>query len=310
MALVPEIDRLLDMDVDNVREVRRFLSNDAPDSLEIMNQAAVNYTTATRAFGQGIEDPWTELSEKMGALSVTDIPQLLVLLDGPVPKGHSRLFAEASEALDRHFSLENRSMLLARLGVLYGTAVADFMRMRVTAPLGYMRVQCESLALMKLMCDDPSIAREWRFIKSHADGRAFFGRHQGSVKATLRRFELEFAYNNASSTALHSRFAGMVLGLRTSTSAGGSRITQRIEVVAQELHPDNPDLFILMLFHCFRVQERILRHLSQACPEISDRLFLETRVPQFSRLVEQLYQNFVKRRPDLARQYFDAEDSA
>ncbi len=51
MALVPEIDRLLDMDLDNVREVRRFLSNDAADSLEIINQAAVNYRIATRAFG-------------------------------------------------------------------------------------------------------------------------------------------------------------------------------------------------------------------------------------------------------------------
>jgi len=46
--------------------------------------------------------------------------------------------------------------------------------MRLTAPLGYMRLQCESIALLKLMSEDFSITQQWVNIQSDKDGKAFF----------------------------------------------------------------------------------------------------------------------------------------
>ena len=54
MALIPEIDRLLECDEENVREARRFLSEFSTDIPEALNQAAVLFATARRAFAQGL----------------------------------------------------------------------------------------------------------------------------------------------------------------------------------------------------------------------------------------------------------------
>jgi hypothetical protein len=76
-----------------------------------------------------------------------------------------------------------------------------------------------------------------------------------------------------------------------------------VKVKAQELDPDNPDLFLLIVLHVLRVQDRILRHLRTACPEINDRLLIETRIPAFARAVDALYTEFGRRRLDLVERY-------
>lgn len=307
MALVPEIDRLLDIDAENVREIRRFLSEVAPESLEVLNQAAVHFKTAARAFADGLGEHWSEPAAKAAAAGFEDSDRIFSMPDLPPVPGKEAEHADAVAALHSFLSRENRGMLLARVGVLYATSVADLMRMRVTAPLGYIRIQCETLAVMKLMLDKPAIAREWRLIETHEEGRAFMNAHQQEVKQVLRDWNLAWAYDNASSTALHCRFAGTALGLRVNSSCDGSRITQNIEVVAQEIQPDNPDLFLLTIFHCLRVQERILSRLHEACPEITDALFIETRVPMFARSVDRLFETLARRRPDLAGRYQEEE---
>jgi hypothetical protein len=303
MALIPEIDKLLACDEENVRETRRFLSESSHDLPEALNQAAVLYSTANRSFGQGLADHFRELAAEIDALGVNTIDELEAKLETPAPTGQEAAYVQALDVLNRYYDREYRGILLVRLGILYATAVADLLRMRVTGPLGYVRVQCESLALMNLMRTNPALAREWRHLLTEADGKAFYKNHQQAVKAELRTFDLEFAYDNASSTALHSRFSGATLGLEVSSQVIDGKIIQEVKVKAQELDPDNPDLFLLIVLHVLRVQDRILRHLRTACPEINDRLLIETRIPAFARAVDALYTEFGRRRLDLVERY-------
>jgi len=303
MALIPEIDKLLECDEQNIRETRRFLSKFSSDLPEALNQAAVVFGTASRAFGQGLPDHFRELACEIGAFSLSTISELESKLEGAVRAGQEAAFARATDVLNRYYERESRGVLLARLGVLYATAAADLLRMRVTGPLGYVRVQCESLALMKLMRDTPAVAREWRNVLTEADGKAFYRKYQPSVKNELRNFELEFAYDNASSTALHSRFSGAALGLEVTSHTVDGKIIQDVKVKAQELDPDNPDVFLLVVLHVLRVQDRLLKHVPSTCPEIHDPTLVDTRIPEFSRSVDSLYDQFGKRRPDLVERY-------
>jgi len=303
MALIPEIDKLLACDEENIKETRRFLSDFSGDLPEALNQAAVLYATAGRCFGQGLPDHFRALAAEIAAFGLNTIAELEAKLDAPAPAGQEAAHRQALDVLNRYYDRESRGILLARLGVLYATAVTDLLRMRVTGPLGYVRIQCESLALMNLMRKNPALAREWRHILTEANGKAFYNAHQRSVKAELRAFALEFAYDNASSTALHSRFSGAALGLEVSSQVVNGKIIQDIKVKAQELDPDNPNLFLLIVLHVLRVQERILRSLPTTCPEIDDRLLIDKRIPAFNQAVDALYEQFGRSEPDLVKRY-------
>lgn len=303
MALIPEIDRLLQADEDNVRAIKCFLSDFSPDTLEVLNQAAVLYDTACRAFSQGLYDHFRELETEISALGLSTFDEFVEKLSGSVPPGQEAQYDRATEVLNRYFEREGRRVLLARLGVLYGTAVADLLRMRITAPLGYVRIQCESLALMQLMHTTPAVAREWMEIKTEAQGKTFFRTHQSAVKKVLRSFNLEFAYNNASSIALHSRFAGVAFGTAVTSQVVDGKIIQEMKVKAQEFDSHNPDPFLLIVLHVLRVQGRILVRLAEMNREIDDPLLLETRIPQFINAVDALYKTFERRRPDLVARY-------
>jgi hypothetical protein len=55
MSLMPDIDRLLETDERNVREMRRFFAGFQGLS-ELLNEASDLYQTCSRAFGQALND--------------------------------------------------------------------------------------------------------------------------------------------------------------------------------------------------------------------------------------------------------------
>jgi hypothetical protein len=140
---IPDIDQLLNADEANVRTMREVLAGVSADLPRLLNEASVLYTTCSRSFGQGG-------SEYLRAM-ISD--------------------RNAREELKASLI---RGLLLNEIGGLYAMAVADFLRMRVTAPYAYVRLQCESLALMKLMRQNPGIAEEWVAIETDDQGKRFF----------------------------------------------------------------------------------------------------------------------------------------
>ena len=132
MSQMPDIDGLLEADEKNVREMHKLFA-DYQDLPELLNEVSVLYTTCNRAFGQTLTHEINSLPD--------DIP-----FDSPV--------------VAKVLAKRQRGLLFTRIGVLYGAAIADLLRMRLTAPLGYIRLQCESIALIKLMSENSSIAQQ------------------------------------------------------------------------------------------------------------------------------------------------------
>jgi len=215
---MPEIDRLLAADEANVQTMRRVFADYSPALAELLNTAVELYQTGNRAFGQTLSNETRGISP-----------------DGP--------------AVERIQAIWLRGLLLTRIGVLYSTAVADLLRMRLTTPLGCVRLQCESLALVKLMSKDPAVAHQWMGIQTDQEGRAFFRRYQGRLKAILEGYALAETYDQTSGVALHSRFIGVARGYRTARRQDGHRIIQSESILAQEFDGKNPDLFMVQVFN-------------------------------------------------------------
>jgi hypothetical protein len=255
MSQMPDIESLLEADEKNVREMQKVFA-DYGELPQLLNEAMVLYTTCNRALGQA-------LSQEASALP------------HDLPPDKSAIVAEFT-------AKHQRGLLFTRVGVLYGTAVADLLRMRLTAPLGYVRLQCESIALLKLMAEDSSIIQQWVNIQTDKEGAAFYKKYQKRVMDILQKYNLSDAYNQASGAALHSRFIGVAQGYKSARREDGLRITQEHRINVQEFDPENPHRFMLrVIFTVLRVQALILANLKDALPEINDKLLLETRIPQF-----------------------------
>jgi hypothetical protein len=202
---------------------------------ELLNTASVLYNTCCRAFGQTVSD-------EMGGL----------------------VDSLASEKMK--VTLQ-RGLLLARIGVLYTTAVTDFLRMRLTIPLVCVRLQCESLALIKLMFENPLVAQEWMRILTDNDGRVFFRQYQARLKSILEAYSLAEVYDQTSGEALHSRFIGLARAYRTTHHNDGYCETESHLISAQEFDPQEADYFMVQVFHVLRIQGQIFTSLKDAAPE-------------------------------------------
>ena len=279
MSQMPDIDSLLEADEKNVREMQKLFA-DYQGLPELLNEAVVLYKTCNRAFGQALSQ------------EVSSLPH-----DLPLDKG-----LIVAEFMAKH----QRGLLFTRIGVLYGTAVADLLRMRLTAPLGYVRLQCESIALLKLMSEDSSIVQQWVNIQTDKDGTAFYRKYQKRVMEILRTYNLSDTYNQTSGSALHSRFIGLAQGYKSARYEDGLRVIQEHRINVQEFDPESPHRFMMrVIFIVLRVQALILASLKDAIPEISDKLLLETRIPQFiervNRFLELARVHFAQYFPDVTK---------
>src|SRR5262249_27179543 len=199
MSQMPDIDRLLEVDGKNVRAMQKVFAG-YQGLPELLNEAVVLHQTCSRALEQALRHESHH--------QPYDLP-----LDSPITAGvEAKLF---------------RSFLFARLGNLYAAAVADLLRMRLTAPLGYVRLLCESIALLKLMAEDASILQQWVNIQSDQDGKTFFQKYQKQVRHVLSAYNLAEAYNQASGSAVHCRFIGVARGYQSIRQTDGLRSIDR-----------------------------------------------------------------------------------
>src|SRR5262249_35838303 len=102
MSQMPDIESLLEADEKNVREMQKVFT-DYGELPQLLNEVMVLYTTCNRAFGQAVSQ------------EVSDLPRDLPPDKSPI----------VAELMAKH----QRGLLFTRIGVLYGTAVADLLRM-------------------------------------------------------------------------------------------------------------------------------------------------------------------------------------
>lgn len=295
---MPQIDKLLADDETNVVACKERLHSFSPALPTIINDSADLYDTVSRIYGQSISENdshYTEFVQLLGEFGAGPEGSI-----DELAKREPRAAAAVSRYVSRYVSREIRGVLIARISLFNVLQFADFLRYRVTSALAYSRIQVESLALIKLMTVSPELAEEWRDVEP-GEGWRFHSRHRGDIGQAIDELGLRFAYDQASEVALHSRFAGLAQGLDVIATRGSGKLTRKFSVRAQEIDPDDPSFFLIMVLGALRNQQRLLEGLPACVPEINDPLFIETRLPNYKRAVDELFD----RMPDLYRRHLD-----
>lgn len=249
---IPEIDKLLNADKDNIRSMRQILPRVSSDLPRLLNEPAVLYDICGRVFGQEVAPHDRIVIPDVTGGSGQVLPLNII-----------------------------RGLLFSQIGILYLMAAADFLRMRVTAPLAYLRLQCESVALMKLMRQNPSIAGEWVAIQTDEQGRRFFSKYSKQVREVLKSYGLASHYDIASGSALHSRFIGLARRFSFSRREETVRTIPTYGTLVQEFDPKHPEYFLTEVFSILNAQAHIFANMQDLAPEIADPILLETRIPSF-----------------------------
>jgi hypothetical protein len=199
----------LDDEQYRVEETTALLARWHPRLPEALEDAAGLHRTFRHAYRPSYDNDQRVINECRRVLEADGLAHDLVELDTLAyaenvrDHPHGDTIRRAREALDRSCSINARGMLLSMIGRSYMWAVADLHRRRITQVLGHQRVQAESAALMMIMLEQPSVAKEW--IELYEGGQRFHRAHRDRVRELLNRFGLWVAYDVGSGVALHDR---------------------------------------------------------------------------------------------------------
>ncbi len=254
---------LLEADQANTANSIYALQQFSPDLPGMLDCAADLFDQFIRHVAAVLDD-----SEKMRAGNAIteglglEPEQLRELLNDEKPAAGK--IEEARTIWRRLYARQARRILLLLLQRHVMWAATDLLRMRLTPALGYCRQEAEAIALLVLVRNSPDLGIRWLRVRTDEEGVAFFRNVQSEVRSTLKRLELNDAYERGSGAALHVRFASAVPGLSL------DRKPNEIWLGFQEVRPEEPFRYYLEVLGFLSIQVRVLRSLGEAFPEVTD----------------------------------------
>ena len=283
------LDKLLTIDNENIDKIKRMLGEISPDCMEAIEIGTTAFERLGKAWGEHCQyDRYREDLQRWGTeKGVVGDEMLRMLKDatliGSPPTGDSTPNAKLS--LDKGTAVIARTYLMLRLQREFLYGVTDILRLRVTPALGYLRIQTETIGLLKLIHDSPHVAQEWLDADKGEAGKEFFNNHNGQVIKNIRDLNLYEDYNRGSSMALHSRVGGVMAGILI----GGKRIEHPgiIQLTYQE--SDNPTIIFLWFCVFLNCHRRILDQIDRFVPALDADAIRQTNADRFGELVTNLW---------------------
>jgi hypothetical protein len=197
---------------------------------------------------------------------------------------NAELLGAALDPYLRNRGRAARAVIFLLLHRQYLWAATDLLRLRLTAMDGGRRLEAESIGLLLVIQNDPSVGDQWLRVVSDDHGRNFFNHTKKLVSAALRRVRLANIYANGSSIAQHVRAASVARGLSFSSTG--------VEISSHD-GQDDPFAFFLSAVSFLSTQVDVFRALTEAFPEVTDpfwgsrvRLFTVEVAPLWKRLEE------------------------
>jgi len=297
-----DINKLLDVDGENATKTIRFFAEFNHELPEALEEAAQLFITFSHMFDlKARDDDEQQVFESCGkSLNAINGEELWSIMQSPLPQDAARakIIKDAKAALDRMYSRRVRGQLLLLSYRSYMFAATDLLRLRRTPALGHFRIQIEAVGLMSIVQKEPTVASEWLAIVTEQDGKRFFDRY----KRRLRKFNdltnLAVAYNLASGSAQHARLASIVLGLSQRIFEERGRHVEQHYLKFQEIDPERPYELITWALFFLETQYKLFLAISEALPEATDPILIDTRLPNFRSKVSRLWKHLEKTYPD------------
>lgn len=172
-----ELDKLAECDKGNLAESKRALLAFHPDSFRATDECAKVLERIGVLFGEacGYDEynqqlnKWLKTQAGSAEENVRFLEQATLIgqMTGQDP------VADAKDAVGKANSVIARVYLLLRLGRDFFFGLSDLLRFRVTSMVGYLRVQCETTAILALLGADLATAVEWLNMASPKQARSF-----------------------------------------------------------------------------------------------------------------------------------------
>jgi len=283
-----ELDQILKIDSDNVEKTKRLLAQISPDSIEAIEVGTKALNQLGKVWGEQCKyDQYNEILELWGSEKGVSGNELLGMLKqatliGPPPSGDST--ADAKVNLDKATAVLARTYLILRLQRDFLFGMTDLLRLRITPALGYLRIQAETVGILKLLSDSPHIAQEWLNADIGESGKKFFNKHNRKVIKSISDLNLYDYYNRGSSLALHSRVGGVTAGLLI----GDKNIAHPGIIQLNFQETDSPTVLFLWFCAYLRFHKLVLDQVNQFVPELDSDAIERVGAEHYGQLVDQL----------------------
>lgn len=261
------LDQFLECDSENVPISLKNLTGIYPGSLDAIEQCAAVIENIGQAYStvcgydeyQQVVNTWAQKLDLRGN-------EALVLLEQATIIGSTAstdLTVTAQAAYQSAKSAIARTELILRSGRDFLFGISDLLRVRITPALGYLRLQSETFALLRLLVDQPQLGVDW--LNSLRDGQKFYGKWHSRIVETIKSLDLHHDYSRGSEMAFHVRQGGTILG----TLLGSANATRAGEIRLHYQEVSDPRMFFYYFGLFLRFHRKALTHLGELFPEIS-----------------------------------------
>ena len=266
------IDDVIECDEQNLRHGKENLARLHPDGLETAELVSRIFVDTADALGRV-----PDFVEKEAAVQAWCDEQGIPLRDA------YRLFEDATligdvEGEDPRSEVRSqliavigyyaRAYMLLRLNRDYLFGFTDLLKNRVIASIGYLRIQCETFALLKLILRDPEVGVKWWNAGAGKRGRKFFDANKHDLKNIMREHDLAIYYDQASSMALHSRVAGIAYAAQIDGIGPDESGQRALRLSFQDTEDANT--YFLHFTTYIRVHRIIISEFPRLFPELPD----------------------------------------
>jgi hypothetical protein len=260
-----QLDKLLKIDVENIETSKRALLSIFPESLILVEHFIDYFNDVFVEFGQesdydrhqGLISKWA----KDFSVSDTEILEFLrsaVLIGENHPNDKSQ---GAKEAIEEAQTILVRTMLCMRLQRDFMFGLSNILQGKITPAIGYVRIQAETMGIMKLMINNTTLALDW--LNSSSANSTFYNDWHGKIKQAIKELNLNFDYNFASGHAIHSRVGGISKGILI-----GFKDKKPGEIVLSFREFDSPKELFYWFAYFMRVHKKIIDNIKTAIPEL------------------------------------------
>lgn len=299
---------LLDADESNTRVCRELFLQFSSDLPKTADDIYNLHDTFIQAYGQGVsnaspcKETIMENAVKKLHISLEDV----IKYDRQSLKGFDdqqrKLFETARKAYATIYASRVCAILLINMSKYFLFSVTDLHRLRVSAALGYLRLQIESIAFLYLFQIHPELAIEWMNIRPDRDSRNFFNKTRPQVTNFVEHHELWDPWNTASIHGQHSRVASICRNFDISTiTDNGTRKTE-ILIGFQECTEENQHDLILNYIYILLQQIHFFHILSEIIPQTNSPK-IQSKLSSISAGIDLLRDIFKKNFPDAVKAY-------
>lgn len=276
-----EFEQQLIIDQNNVELSKETLRAIEPQALALIDLCMLAVRHLSDEYGRicDYNGHQERLERAIGLIPGFSVPLLDLLCDAALvgDKDGADPVADAVAALLAELNIVARALLCLRVGRELVFSLSDLLRLRISASLGVLRTQAETVALLRMLGKDANLGRKWLATVDDSRAKDFHRVFHGTVVENIRELGLEHDYNRGSNMSLHPRASGIAYGYLLGGCVGPS--ADAVTLTYQETGTPEGLLF----WYCIhmRFYRLVLEKARLVIPELGPEFITHEPIAQF-----------------------------